>query len=158
MSKRLKYIIYGVLTICLITLITLWFYDPEFEHIEDTNGIDNYSLTTITDRDIVKLNSGPLYETSDDKPHGSKPDFSIFSGVMEIYSKDCVNENLQIDVTNIKITKGNLRVILLVDDEIMHDFNINESSQSFVLNEVSGHVAIRIAGESAKFKMEYYVK
>lgn len=158
MSKKLKGIIYSVLSVCFIILIVLWFYDPEFEHIEDTNGIDNYSLNTITDRDIIKLNCGPLYETDNDNTiNDSKLSLIKFSGVMEIYGEDHTNENLQIDLMNLKITEGNLQVVLLVDNEIIHKFKSNELNQSFKLDEISGFVAIRIAGESANFEMEYYV-
>jgi len=158
MSKRLKGILFGIISICLIILIALWFYDPEFKHIEDTNGSEDYSLTTITDRNIIKLNSGPLYELNDDKINDSKISFSKFSGVMQIYEKDCNNENLQINLKNLKINEGNLQVVLLVDNEIVYKFKSNESNQTYKLEKVSGYVAVRIAGESANFEMEYYVE
>lgn len=158
MIKKYKGIIYSVLSICLIILIVLWFHDPGFEHIEDTNGIDNYSLNTITDRNIIKLNSDPLYETDNDNTtNDSKLSLIKFSGVMEIHGKDYNNESLQIDLKNLKIIEGNLQAVLLVDNKIIHKFNPNESNQSFKLDNISGYVALRIAGESAKFEMEYYV-
>ncbi len=158
MSKKLKYIIYSVLSVCLIILVVLWFYDPKFEHIEDTNGINNYSLNIITDRNIIKLNSGPLYETDNDNTtNDSKLSLIKFSGVMEIHGKEYNNESLQIDLKNLKIIEGNLQAVLLVDNKIIHKFNPNESNQSFKVDNISGYVALRIAGESAKFEMEYYV-
>lgn len=158
MSKKFKIMLYCAISIILVVLVVLWFYDPEFEHIKDTNGVDNYSLSTITDKDIIDLDSGPIYESNDHKINDSKMSYSIFSGVMEIYSKDYSDPNLQIDLANLKITEGNLRVVLLVDNKIVHEFKLNETNQSFELNKVSGCVAIRIAGESANFEMEYYVK
>lgn len=158
MRKKNKGIIYGAFSICLIILIVLWFHDPEFKHIEDTNGINNYSLNTITDRNIIKLNSGPLYETENGNTiNDSKLSLTKFSGVMEIHGKDYKNESLQVDLKNIKIAEGNLQAVLLVDNKIIHKFNSNESNQSFKLDNISGYVALRIAGESAKFEMEYYI-
>ena len=158
MSKKLKGIIYSVLSVCLILLIVLWFYDPKFEHIEDINGIDNYSLNTITDSNIIKLNCGPLYETDNEYIiDDSKISLIKFSGVMEIHGEDYNNESLQIDLKNLKITEGNLQTVLLVDNKIIHKFNSNESNQSFKVDNISGYVALRIAGESANFEMEYYI-
>lgn len=158
MSKKLKGIIYSVLSVCLILLIVLWFYDPKFEHIEDKNGIDNYSLNTITDSNIIKLNCGPLYETDNEYIiDDSKISLIKFSGVMEIHGEDYNNESLQIDLKNLKITEGNLQTVLLVDNKIIHKFNSNESNQSFKVDNISGYVALRIAGESANFEMEYYI-
>ena len=76
---------------------------------------------------------------------------------MEIHGKDYKNESLQVDLKNIKIAEGNLQAVLLVDNKIIHKFNSNESNQSFKLDNISGYVALRIAGESAKFEMEYYI-
>lgn len=157
MRKKYKGIIYSVLSILLIILIVLWFYNPEFKHIEDKNGIDNYSLNTITDRNIIKLNSGPLYDMKDDTVNDSKVTFSIFSGVMEIHGDKYTNESLQIDLKNLEINKGNLQVVLLVDNKIIHRFKPNKLNQSYRLDEISGYVALRVAGESASFEMEYYI-
>lgn len=158
MSKKLKGIIYSLLSVCLIILVVLWFYDPKFEHIEDTNGIDNYSLNTLTDKNIVKLNSGTLYETNNDNAiNDSKLSFIKFSGVMEIYGEDHTNESLQIDLKNLKIDEGNFQAALLVDNKIIHKFDSNDLNQSFKVDNISGYVTLRIAGESAKFEMEYYV-
>ena len=158
MSKKLKGIIFSVLLICLVILVVLCFYAPNFEHIEDTNGIDNCSLNTITDRNIIKLNCGPLYETDNEYIiDDSKISLIKFSGVMEIHGEDYNNESLQIDLKNLKITEGNLQTVLLVDNKIIHKFNSNESNQSFKVDNISGYVALRIAGESANFEMEYYI-
>ena len=158
MNKKLKVIIYTLIVIVLIAAVILWFYNPEMKHIEDTNGADNYSLTTITDKNIVKLNTGCIYEQSDaDEPYDNKTQFDMFSGVCEIFGEDYKNKDFQITVKNISVSKGNLRVVLLLDNQIVHEFKLNyQSEQLFELNNATGHIALRIAGESANLELEYY--
>jgi hypothetical protein len=157
-NKKFKFAICSIFSVCLIVLVIFWFYDPEFKHIEDTNGAEDYSVVTITDKNIIDLDFGTIYESDENEINDNKMAFHLFSGVMQIYEKDYTGQNLQVELANFKIEKGNLKVVLLVDEKIIHEFNVNESNQTFKLNNASGCVSIRLAGESASFEMEYYVK
>ena len=79
------------------------------------------------------------------------------SGVLELYEDRLKNETLDITVS-CEITKGNARLVLIVDGEIVHDFDLNGADQSLVLENVSGNVSLKIAGESAGYAVSYTVK
>ena len=48
------------------------------------------------------------------------------------------------------------KIVLLEDDEIVHEFELNELTQTFVLEKPSGYISLRIAGESADFQLDYH--
>lgn len=50
---------------------------------------------------------------------------------------------------------GNFKMVLLVDDKIVHEFDRNETMQNYVLEDITGEVSLRIACESAKFEFSY---
>ncbi|MBQ8028537.1 MAG: hypothetical protein IJ262_03920 [Clostridia bacterium] len=135
------------------------YVDNNIPSFKDTDLTEN-KLQTITDENIIKMDVGatklkkskalisPQYTFSSEK----------FSGVSEVYYKDCVSENFEISLSAISHTKGNLKIVLLLDDEIVHAFKINEYSQRHKLENISGRVSLRVAGESAKFKFTYEEK
>ena len=82
-----------IAAIAIIGIAAVWFLGSDLEHIEDTNGADNYTLQTITDENICNR-----------------------------------------DV-----------------------FELNELTQTFLMEDVAGTVSLRIAGESADFMFDYYV-
>ena len=61
------------------------------------------------------------------------------------------------DITlyNTTVTEGNLRIVLLHNNEIVHEFKLNELSQTYTLENPKGTVSLRVAGESANFKLAY---
>ncbi|MBQ7875552.1 MAG: hypothetical protein IJ306_10455 [Oscillospiraceae bacterium] len=141
-----------------IIVLVLFIFD-DFEHIEDTNGPDDYSLTTITDENIINLDMGSLGGPRKHKELFSNTTYSAekFSGVCEIYGENIVANRMEFYVNHAEVNAGNFRIVIVVDDEIVHDFTLNELTQSYVLEDVSGYVALRIAGESADFEFDYDV-
>lgn len=58
-NVKIKNILWVVFAVALVVVAALWMLaDPKFEHIEDTNGADNYSLQTITEQDVVEQKMG----------------------------------------------------------------------------------------------------
>ena len=123
--------------------------------IEDTNGEDDYSLNTITDDNIISLDLGAsTYSTSvDERPIEFKA--NNFSGVAEIFSENYfLASSIEIQVTSVNVNAGNLRLVVVCDDEIVHDFDINTTElQQYLLEDVKGSVSVRVAGESADCKI-----
>ena len=64
MNIKLKNGLWGILAIVLIVVAVIWFLGDDLEHIEDTNGADDYALTTITDEQIVDRSVGALNVTT----------------------------------------------------------------------------------------------
>lgn len=157
--KNLKKILIWVGAIAIVVVCVVLAFTDDLEHIEDTNGADNYSLQTITDENIInqdtgamglKIHSGVVSDTttySSDK----------FTGVEEIFGENMVANRFEITVYHAQVNSGNFKIVLLEDDEIVHEFKLNELMQTYVLENPSGYVSLRIAGESADFTLEYSI-
>ena len=66
-----------------------------------------------------------------------------------------IGNRFDITIYNLWVEEGNLKVVLLHNDEIVHEFKLNEISQSYTLENPKGTVSLRVAGESANFTMSY---
>ena len=53
-------ILWIIMAIAIVAFCAYSFLTSDLEHIEDTNGPDNYALAVITDEDIVKQEMGAL--------------------------------------------------------------------------------------------------
>lgn len=150
----------GLLVVVLFVAGVVWMLLAGPEHIEDSNGPDDYSLVELTDRNIIRQDTGAVGGPNvredligDTTTYYAKK----FTGVAEIYGENLFATRLTITVNHAQVTEGNFRIVLLVDDKIVHDFALNELTQSYVLEDVNGYVSLRIAGESAAFSLDYYV-
>ena len=155
----LKKILPIAIAAILVVAMAVWFIMDKPEHIEDTNGADNYSLQTITDENICKLDMSALNIVEDDNIVGEAVTYKSekFSGVYEVFTENIVTNRYEITVNHAKVNAGNFKMVLCVDDKIVHTFKLNELSQTFVLENVKGSVSLRIAGESADFMFDYSV-
>lgn len=126
-------------------------------HREDTNGESDTSLTTLTEADIVNgassLSSGRTESKRNDRGEIKINKFS------EVQVIDSINVRDASEMLTYKITheSGNLRVVLVKDGEVYSDLVIDGNDNSITLTE-SGKYDLKIAGESAKFEMEYKIK
>lgn len=158
MNERMKKIL-TIIGVIVIAVGVIWFMNSDIDQIEDTNGDDNYKLQTITDYNIIKMDIGSVGAKvstgiiSDTVKYSSDK----FSGVMEIYSENIMANQMTITVNHAQVKKGNFRMVLLVNDEIVHDFELNELTQTYVLEKVKGNVSIRIAGESAEYMFDFSI-
>ena len=159
MNEKLKKLFPLLAAAVLIVVAVIWFTGSNLEHIADTNGPDDFTLQTITDdnirnRDIGALNVGQSTSlVSDTVTYSSKK----FTGVYEVFTENIVTNRYEITVNHARVDAGNFKMVLCVDDEIVHEFTLNTLSQTFVLEHVNGTVSLRIAGESADFMFDYYV-
>ena len=160
MSKKTKDLLWKVFAIVLVTVCGAWFMVGDVKHVEDTNGPDVYTLQTITDSNIIKKDMGALnVKESRSILGGGTVTYSSerFTGVYELYTSNIIATSLEVTVNHARVDKGNFRIVLLLDDEIVHEFKLNELTQSVTLEDVRGTVALRIAGESANFLLDYHV-
>lgn len=128
--------------------------------IEDTNGADDYSLATITEENIINEDLGASGLSKSESSHTDLITYSSknFSGVEEIYTSDYfMNSDVIIEVNTLSVTEGNLSLVVLLDDEIVHEFKAGELTETFEMEDVNGTVDIKIAGESAKFEFQMKV-
>lgn len=159
--NKIKKILGCIVAVAVVVVCAVSLLGNDLEHIEDTNGEDNYALQEITDDNIINLDigtKGGYKEETDSLSNTTEYSAEKFTGVAEIYGENITTNSLTFTVNHAKVTSGNFRLLLLVDDKIVHDFTLNELTQTFVLKNVSGFVSLRIAGESANFQFDYYIQ
>jgi hypothetical protein len=142
MKKRLALLL--VLLLLAVSLLTAC------GQIEDANGPEDQSLVTLTDADILNpLNSYATVGTVKTElwnkcTYRAKK----FSGVFTVTELSC-EEELTLS-SSILCEAGNLRAVLVKDDEIVLELPLREEG-SFTLS--PGRYKVRIAGESARFSL-----
>lgn len=124
---------------------------------EDTNGADDFTLQTLTEADILNgANTTKVMASTVTVNSKTTCKAKTFSGVEALYEAELAGEPLDLLVSS-EVTKGNARLVLVVNDEIVHDFALNEENQHFTLENVTGEVALKIAGEDAGYVISFTV-
>ena len=148
--------------IAIIAVIVLIFgafsmFGKSIDHIEDTNGVENYTLQQITDYNIIKMDIGAKNISETKSALSALPEYSSkkFTGVSEIYYTNISANRFDITVYNLWVESGNFKLVLLLNDEIVHEFTLNELTQTYTLENPKGTVSLRAAGESADFEFSY---
>lgn len=146
-----------ILIVCAIVAVFIFKSSPE--HIEDTNGADNFALQTITDEDIVSLKMGArgISEHTDSITNTTTYKSSKFTGVYEVFREGLITNRFEITVNHAHVSSGNFKMVLVVNDEIVHEFKLNELMQTFEVKDIKGDVSLIIAGESADFMFDYMI-
>lgn len=159
LPQKIKNILWVIFAVAVVVVCIVCFLGNDLKHIEDTNGADNYDLQTITDENICKMDIGALNITESEKLLGNTATYQSkkFTGVYEVFTTNIITNRFEITVNHARINAGNFKMVLCVDDEIIHIFTLNELTQTFVLENVKGTVSLRIAGESADFMFDYYI-
>ncbi len=157
MNEQTKKKLIGIMAVVLVIVGFIWFLNDDLEHIEDTNGPDIYKLQTINDDNIINLDTGSmgLKESTDNITNTVTYSSNKFTGVYEIYGINIKGNRFDITVNHARVDGGNFRMVLVHNDEIVHEFKLNELTQSYTLENPDGYVALRIAGESADFMFDY---
>ncbi len=128
--------------------------------IADENGPDDTSLATITEENIINLDLGAagysMSPGSDDENYMTtltKFKGKEFSGVADLYTTNYIGKSdVTIDLTTIQVDSGNFLVCVVLDDEIVYEFNNEDMMQTCELKDIKGTLSVRIAGETAEFK------
>ena len=95
-------------------------------HIEDKNGIEDYSLTTISKQDILDNKYSQIKSNSIMNSSNNKITFTVkkFSGEELIKTFNLSNKTMTF-TSNIKLYSGNLRIVLCSNDRILKDFSMS---------------------------------
>ena len=129
--------------------------------IADTNGPDDTSLATITEENIINMDMGggsySMSPSSEDENYMTTSTTfkgKEYSGVTEIYSENYIGKSdFMMDVSFINVKEGNFKLVVVLDDEIVHEFDNTIDSQTCELRDIKGYLSVRIVGETANFKM-----
>lgn len=153
--RNLKKLILFIVVVVFLVVFAIWMFSSDLEHIEDTNGA-TFQLQQITDSNIINMDIGAL-NVSKTKTPLSETEYSSdkFTGVYDIFTTDIVGNRFDITLFNTVVNSGNFKVVLIHNDEIVHEFKLNELMQTYTLENPHGAVSLRIAGESADFEFSY---
>lgn len=165
-NPRIKNFLWGIFAIVLVVVFVVWFIaNPGPEHIEDTNGADNFSLQVITEQDIIEHSMGTrgaitekeskldlgVVKFSDGKEYSA----SKFTGVSCLYTSTIFEgSDIDISLAEYKINAGNFAFYVVFDGEVVGQIMPSDSATSdFRLENVNktGTLEYIIAGESADF-------
>ena len=155
--EKLKKLFFGIGVVVFLVVFAIWMFSSDLKHIEDTNGADNYNLQQITEYNIINMDIGALNLTESNELFNNLPTYKSdkYTGVSEIYMTNIWGNRFDITLYNLRVKSGNFKVVLLHNDEIVHEFKLNELSESYTLENPNGTVSLRIAGESADFEFSY---
>ena len=147
----------GIVAVILVGYFVISMLTSNLKHIEDTNGAENYNLQQITEYNIINMDIGALNLTKSKELFNNLPTYKSdkYTGVSEIYMTNIWGNRFDITLYNLRVKSGNFKVVLVHNDEIVHEFKLNELSESYTLENPNGTVSLRIAGESANFKFSY---
>lgn len=121
----------------------------------DTNGPDDYSLQALTDQDILRgINARTIMSATVTHNDVTTCMAQTMHGVDDLFKTTLDYETRKITVS-CKINKGNARLVLVVNDEIVHEFALNQENQHFTLENISGKICLRLAGEDAGYSVAY---
>lgn len=153
MNNKLNKPLGIILAVALIVATVVWFMGDDLEHIEDTNGADNYELTTITDEQIVDKSVGSLNVKTETGALNGMVTVSSdkFTGVYEVmYNNYVGSSDCMIQLYDFTVSSGNFKMVVVHDGEIVATLE-PDSTTSYSLENISGTVSLIIAGESAEF-------
>lgn len=128
---------------------------------EDTNGEDDFSLQTITDEEIINLETGASglsysEEHLGDLIHSSEYSSKNFNGVEQIYSTSFIlPSDIHVYIGHMNVKSGNFKLVAVNNDEIIHEFDLDTFGEDFLFEDLEGDFSIHVAGESAAF--EFYI-
>lgn len=167
MSEKMKKIFGIAVVIAVVGAVAAWMIlNPGPEHIEDTNGADDYSLQTITEEDVVKCEMGSRGGLAESTSNLSVGGIQIsdgieysckkFTGVHRLYTCTIFKgSDIHVSLVDFKIKSGNFAFYVVLDGEIYGQVKPAEDGgfSEFILDSVekSGTLEYIIAGESANF-------
>jgi len=127
---------------------------------EDTNGPDDYTLQTITDENIINLDTGAsglsYKETNLGGLHSSEYYSKNFNGVERIYQNNYLGKSdVFVYIGTMSVTSGNFKLAVVLDDEIIQEIPVDTFNEEFFFEDINGDFSIMVAGESAEF--EFYI-
>ena len=145
-----------IVAIAMVAVGCFWIFSDGIQHIPDTNGPEDNSLTTITDANIINRDmgsiGGPTISQSILTGNGYEFSAKEFTGVSEIlYDNFILPSDFQLDITNFVIHGGNFRMVVVHNDQIVAELT-PDMFVEYRLENVTGTVSLRIAGESAAFQ------
>lgn len=157
MNEPLKKLTLGILALVLAAVGAVWLLTDGPTHIQDTNGPDNYSLTVITDEDIIENRMGALNFTRSTRFLNDMVIFHShkFTGVKEIMWTNVVySTGVTLHIVDFQVNAGNFKMAVINNGEIIRE--IQPGEDIIDLGPLQGYVSLVVAGESADFSFRIF--
>lgn len=143
-----------LLAVAVVVFCGYFFLTSDLEHIEDTNGPDNYALTTITDENIIKQDVGALNIKKSTGIFNDGITFSSnkFTGVYRVFQTNFfLNSDFLMDLAGFNVNSGNFKMVVVNNGEIIATVEPGLFA-TCELSGLNGSFELVIAGESADFE------
>ena len=129
----------------------------------DTNGEDNFDLETITDENIINLETGASGLTYEELNlgalHSSEYSAKNFNCVERLYFTSFIGKSdVCVYIGHMTVESGNFRLVVINNDEIIKDIPLDTFNEDIWFEDLTGDFAIHVAGESAKFDFHIEVE
>lgn len=131
---------------------------------EDTNGADDYTLQTITEQNIIKLDlgaSGLSYTESNFGGVLSSTEYSAknFNGVDRLFQTNFIlPSDVEIYIGHMNVKAGNFRLVVINNDEIIYEIPVDAFAETYRFENLTGSFSVHVAGESAAFNFHMEVR
>lgn len=154
--RNVKNKLFVPVILIIVIIGAVMIFNSDLEHIEDTNGAENFELQTITDEDIAKIEMGSLNVTTSSNTINNMTEISSkkFTGVYEVlYTNLLGKSDFVLELYELEVNGGNFKMAIVKDGEIVKVLT-EENYEETVLDDINGTVSLVIAGESADFSFK----
>lgn len=154
--KKVKNKLFVPVILVVVIIGAVMLLNSDLEHIEDTNGAENFELQTITDEDIAKIEMGSLNVTASTNTITNMTEISSkkFTGVYEVlYSNLLGKSDFVLDLYELEVNSGNFKMAIVHDGKIVKTLT-EENYEETLIEDINGTVSLVIAGESADFSFK----
>ena len=137
----------------LILLLSICLSSCSFSQIEDTNGDEDTSLSTLTKDDIFDYNNSITVGTFE-KESNNTFSFSCkkLSGNYLVKTLNPNGRVVEFSITT-EVIKGNAYIVLMSNNEVIKELQ-NNGVYTFFSSTDSDKMQLRILGESCEVKVE----
>lgn len=153
-SPKQNNLLYILIAVAVVVICGYSFLNSDLKHIEDTNGPEDYTLTTITDENIIKQDMGALNVSKSTGLLNDGVTFKSdkFTGVYRVFQTNFFfDSDFLMDVAGFWVNSGNFRMCIVNDGKIIATVEPGMFA-TCELSDLYGSFELVIAGESADFE------
>ena len=154
--KKIKNKLFIPVILVAVIIAAFMLFNTDLEHIEDTNGADNFDLQTITDENIINQDVGALNvgTKTNTITNMVEVESKKFTGVHEVlYINLLGKSDFLLNIYDFKVNSGNFKMVVVHDGKIVKTIT-EENYEETLLEDINGTVSLVIAGESADFSFK----
>ena len=170
-TKKVKskvFVVLAIYSILLSIIIVVMLFIAESKVIDDTNGIENFALQTISDDMLRKAENTFTASKVEHGNYGEKTyvsrnavaDFDrvaycaeTSSGVQVLQATKSLSDTLKLTIKN-SIVSGNCKIVVVVENEIYKEIELNSETTLTIENVLNKEIFVVIGCESAKVDIE----